>query len=91
VPPEDIAIMHWERYEYPTGQNADGTSNWDATAITKKKQHRVVVHARYKCVVDRYGTCFKTSMLKILEPHRLSQVHWDHLWQQLGVNKTDYI
>ncbi len=46
VPPDDIVLVHWERYQFP-----DGNGNWSWSA---KKLRLVPIHFRYHCLVGRY-------------------------------------
>ncbi len=85
IKPEDIAIVHAERYEFPTGPGR----SWLTTGVSNVER-RVTVHARYRCVVERYPY-FRSYMLKIPIADILEKEHWNHLWQQLGIDKSDYI
>ncbi len=83
--PENIAIVHGERYAFPTGPGGSCV-----TTGVSNVERRVTVHARYRCVVERYPY-FRSYMLKIPIADLLEKEHWDHLWQQLGIDKSDYI
>ncbi len=82
VPPNDLVLVHRERYQFPEMHLGQRTGRM----VLSWQERRAFLHPNYKCVVPRHPY-FWTDLLQISDDvkNRLEDCHRDLIFDQFAV------